>query len=549
MGIGKLRICASLCRVAIDFVDNGRFSYSSAETDGFVKIVNKNLIDTTYNLYKEGKYRTMVGPCIAHTGVIYENLSSNLNDAVTRLTSVRKPEVPGLDADLRAAQIRNLRRLHPLEGYLTEVIDTCCDDCDTFESFKSYAYSPHEKRAIRIKAYLEIIDLGMFNNGCFIKIVTGKLKLDEWAKNGKKARLVVDLTVVGSLLAGWIINKIKHRMAEMPFRHAGGVAEFVIPDPKNLQNVFTNLNTPQGVYFPYSSDDSCFSAVVDEEIRRFDVDISSCDTSHTPAIFQLLVDSAKNRPFIQDLLRLAVQQCTLPMKLKDPTRKENRILIRCLVACLFSGSTLTTLINNIANLSIFSSVMHLYRMPDFDPETDIARAAALMGYLVTVDNTHHLEQVTFLKHFGSVKDGSTAVSLALGVPFRVLGVVKGDLPGRGDIIQRTHAWNASVIKCFVHAGSNTVLDMLRQKFSGNTTGASDKYALRTLSYVLAQMLDHQKLETHHVSDDALCRRYSCTVHDIDEFRQLYQAAAPQTVTRSTFSDKVLSMDYSLGIPD
>ena len=125
-----------------------------------------------------------------------------------------------------------------------------------------YADVPHPKRKLRLQAALEIVENNLFTlrsrrkRLLLIKKVCTKFKPMEWAKPGKFGRNIVDLSVVGSLLAGFTYDRLKSYMTT--FRYRG--TRFVKSTNYDLLTpAFQSLINPDPYSFCYFSDDSSFS--------------------------------------------------------------------------------------------------------------------------------------------------------------------------------------------------------------------------------------------------------------------------------------------------
>lgn len=497
-------------------------------------------------VYKTPAYRTLFGPIFAHSARVYEETPGNVDRALTRLTACRLENdrlSPDFENNMRERQAAFLRRrcakrlAHALRHHYRNNLDDCSDDFDL--KFFEYACAPHPKRKLRMKAAQDLILLNLFTHETFVTSVKGKFKKYEFAKNGKYPRLIVDMGVLASLLGGYAAMFAKHAMETFTYS-SSCVSKFVgCPSPDMLTDVFRNLITPVVSYFCYFSDDSCFAARCSDGIFRCNLDISTCDGSHTAELFEFIRQSLPLGSQLSSYLRRSMAQLLLPMRVNSPHTSEF-INLKPLEETLYSGSTLTTLVNNYANLLIHQSISRI----DFTQLTvkqagaAILRAANDTGYVVTLadcSEDHRLLQ--FLKH------SPTAAGepyLNLGVILRTLGQCKGDLPGRSvdGITARASAFNSSLMLGFRHSGDHAVKDILTEKLSLPTNGPLFANYLLETTY---------NCDRRHVtvSDDDICSRYSIDSAEWTEFLDMLGGISSRLHQRLSCRaiDKIFALDY------
>lgn len=398
---------------------------------------------------EDGAYRTMFGPSVSHNGVVYCNCNNCVSLAFRRLTSVRKPEEKGLDQLLTINQnifvlthqwwFDRLRNLY--EPYFQEY-----DSME--ESARLHHADPHAKRLLRVQAWKELQEAGDEPTRLWLTKVWYKLKSDEIAKPGKVPRMIGDLGVAASLQGFYLTKLLKEAQSSEPILINGGRMEFIsTPNPWKLERVFTRLLSPEGrFYFAYFSDDSCLSLRIGSRTLTFNLDISKCDASHGPAAFDSY--STLFPTAIQDDALRLIEQCRLPIEIRSRAGKEKVILLPK-GPKLYSGSTLTTGINNNANTTIALSISEHHFDPDStvaEVEAGIIAASAKAGYLLSVEYCPNPEDIQFLKN-SPVYDveGVLRPLLNIGVLLRASGSCKGDLPGKGDLQVRAKDFQAAII--------------------------------------------------------------------------------------------------------
>jgi hypothetical protein len=413
---------------------------------------------------------------------------------------------------------------------------------------------PHIKRRIRIEAYNELLDSKALFHPLWVKQVVYKLKKDEWAKPNKYARMIGDLGVAASLQGFRVIDFMKVAEANEPIVVNGIETQFIkAPQQAVLREVFAKLiNPPLRGYFCYFSDDSCFSVRVNKVVYRFNLDISSCDASHTPSLFQALRDTTPDVAS-NDMQRL-IDQMKLPIKIRSVSNPKNTVLLKSKDGepHLYSGSTLTTRINNLANQLISLSLSntdfnhcHSYS----DVVTVIKTAAMDVGYIVSCQVASEYSHIQFLKHSPVYDvDGHLQPLLNLGVLLRSSGTCHRDLPGRGDLRERARLFQQLLLTGMYSNISFPLIDLMRKSVIGASPSIRDQ---KWIDHKLQPLLQYKvcdNIEPFTVTHEESMRRYShlATEHDFFELLQDYGNGTYGTVIANIAANAILTMDYSLG---
>lgn len=378
----------------------------------------------------DNSYYTHGGPCASHNGLLYGNDNSNVREGTTRLTKSRLPVDPEAEGRFRSNQktfveghsglIRMLRERY--EPHFFEYLGTELEA-------EFHHDDPHEKKDLRIQSWKDILDHNVLHDEIWNLPGTYglyKMKVFEIAKPDKTARMIADLGCPASLQGFRIAEFMKNAMFNEPFLYEGGSIEFCKePSPWSLAEIFKKLIDPPGrFYFVYFSDDACLSVRVNGEVLRYNVDISSCDASHTESLFDMYVKI--HPPHHQrDAVKL-VSQCRQPLTIVDLYNKKRKITLEPKEPRLYSGVTITTIVNNLANVLIAVSIAE----SDISSGEDVISAAAKAGYIVTCENCANWHELQFLKH-SPVLDtsGDLRPLLNIGVLLRLSGTAKGDYPG------------------------------------------------------------------------------------------------------------------------
>lgn len=479
-------------------------------------------------------YRTCYGPTFVHNGLIFARTNRCLTYAATRLLGARKDCNGNTHEDLCAAQKEFITRHkkiltdygHILCQHIEEKYDNLVD------SVVRLVREPHPKRKLRIAAFRELLETNNISSEVWFREVLGNVKGEEWAKPMKYPRLVNDLTTAASLLGASATHIMKDCMAAKPLWHNGGVAIFVSsPNHAVLTSVFDLLINASHPVFIYFSDDACFATTINGKRLMCNLDISTCDGSHTNSLFQTLTMVTRGK--LRQLMRRLIQQCKQPLKLK--TRKgRHTAKYRPREPVLYSGSTLTTLVNNMANLCIFISVMET-RIGDVG---DIVSAAARAGYNVTCDVCHCPEKLQFLKHSPCSFNGHYRPVLNAGVILRLSGVCKRDLPGRKkeSMMLRANRFQRSLMNCFKNSPRHPLIDALTP-----TDSTEVIHDFKSGHYIL----DHTVSDiVFDVPIEHFSRRYDITVHDYEELCN-YSRFGFGYFIRCRASHAMLKLDYGL----
>ena len=447
--------------VLYDFRLNGRkFKFSGILP--FSEIESKNT------------YMTHFGPCVhVKNRVVYGATVHNYSSMLLRIIGGR---------DLEETKTKNNKFISPnighrglfrtLDSYFRKIKRNLSKYLDALGDNITEqiicACSPHVKRDLRIKAIRELVAKGELLNSLFMKDIKGKIKIPEFAKAGKKPRLIGDFTCPGSLLAGFLIPCIKAAFSE-PIIIEGSRFRFVYStDSETLDSIFTECQESIYNEFIYFSDDMCCCIKNNGEPRWFNLDISSCDASNGTGVFERLHWFFDQHVEHDQLLTRAILQCQQRLVIHHPNKSVKEVITaKCKLPIEFSGTQLTTALNNIAASSIVVSISkHIGRSAiNFDQFGEIvARAALAVGYEVTIDPCRSLSDVQFLKHsFYQSEDGVKSF-VNLGPIFRSMGTCWMDLPYNrklGETLQgAAHFRNWSVLQGYAHSGLSPILDHL-----------------------------------------------------------------------------------------
>jgi len=518
------------------------------------------------NGHPRGSYRTCFGPSFLHHGAILQANNTNLAVGFARrMCAIRAPEKPGLHSWLLGQQHRffALADTQALLGTLRELYTPMFD---TFQGALTEARlhhaDPHQKRAARLQAWRDLNTGGgrpqvHLGDRLWLQRIIFKCKTDEWAKPGKPIRGIGDLGTPASLQGCVVTSLLKDAMAAKPLRLERGVIEFCkAPDHSNLTRIFAQLLQPEGdTHFVYFSDDSCFSVRVQSNVYTFNVDIKTCDASHTPAIFKALLQIIPTG-LPREAMQVLVEQCDLPVLIRNldappggkPLREQ--VLLKAPCTKLFSGSTITTVLNNLANICIgyclstqdYSACNNVKDVADI-----VERAAAIAGYIVTIEPCHDYSDVQFLKHSPVIDtEGRLQPMLNPGVLFRASGICKGDLPGSGSWEDRAAWFQAGLIQGMYPRTDCVFLDLMRAAV--DIPRRCPNRTQRSIDLEVAKLTAHKVIDDDRprfrVTLEEFFRRYRLVAYELEEMR-LIATYGTGWAHATTGTDKVLMKDYGL----
>lgn len=550
---------------------------------GELKFPDPDEIEQHTAFRPDGTYRTLFGPCIAHSGLVNCNCDHCMSLALRRLTALREASPDRIQTAIRAGlnpaeistlcdsyddllrtnQAAYLPKIHGLLADLKRQYGSDMPDFSNVEEMaRLYHADPHPKQKLRIRAFQELNESGEIFKHLWLRKALIKFKKDEIAKNGKKPRSIVDLGVSASLQGFMATRWMKYAMERHPLVTPRGSIEFVSsPRVDVLKRVFDQLLSPEeSSYMVYFSDDSCYSFRHRGKLYRYNLDIAGCDASHGPAIFDALLRITPDA--LLPCMRILVDQCMVPITIVSTSsrrRDGKRLSIRGYFdgPTLFSGSTITTLINNLANL-LLGHRLSLVTLDDRDyTDTELNDIFSLaleeVGYVVTgftsKEKCHVPEDLQFLKYSPALDvQGDYWPVLNFGVWLRASGTCRGDLPGGKNepIEQRAKSFQyallqgmfprlqAPLIRNFKEAAKPD--DLLSRTYQQSTT---------RVAYDLSHKVEDSEHPDLLFDDDAIMARYQLTPSEYQDLTEFSRAGFGIHACMS-FADKILRKDYGLG---
>ncbi len=538
------------CTVKKKHIDNNKFNVVSGKEfygpDGlhFPDIYHK----------ADGTYRSIFGPVCYHSAVIYARNDYNMALALRRQTNAREPELEGLDRWLRQNGTRFIKTSTPLATFIeklrVDITMRVAEIKDYSDLLADYVHEPHPKRNERVCEYQRQLDTTGCDHETFVQFVTGAVKKAEHAKYGKYARLFVSMGPAAIFAGGFMMRYLKESFYHVTTDDG---LEFVPgPNAAYLQPAFERfLNTPD-IHLLYFSDDSVLAVQCTDGLWTGELDFSSCDMSHVDELFELFISIGSYDQRLQDRLIALVKQCRAAIKIKSCTNfKDLCVLLQPLMAVLYSGSSLTTVINNLAEVVLFSSIKSVLPPLEQRYKANIKElvhfASQRCGYIVTCVEALYIEELTFLKYFPCIVGGQVTFCLSLGVILRTIGSCWGDLPGSGDIDSRAYRWNQMIVRAFIDAGQNSIVRVLSDMF--NAEIALNYRTEQELARRLAKVLPYDGVMKSllPIADIHIARRYRVDTSEVQFLcLQLLDSVHYRNAhLRSGFTDMIFEKDYGL----
>lgn len=515
------------------------------------------IVPLIMSVRKSQFYRLKTGITFSHSGVVYRESDYSIVTALPRLMAFDRDyykiergvvvpdiltEFDVIDRQDVFSRTRVWRRF--LKNFTAD-FDTYYDThfCDWFDKQFDYPNIPHPKRRLRVAAKDDIERrLGWLHLNS--SKITSKLKTGEWAKFNKKARNICDIGVEGSLVAGVCCEFLKKFMTSFVYRGDGVCSFHGSPERSDLRNMFSDLWNPRRrVNLHYFSDDSCLSVICTDGVYRCNMDVASADSSHYQPIFDALIETVENKNYYTNCMRRCIQQLTQVLHVKDCLGRTIS-KVKPEMPVLYSGSTLTTLVNNFSQLFMFAKLSRLPRnLTVAEAEKLIPVYMSQIGYSVTVQKVERIEDFQFLK-FSCGSDYEPFINLG---PFiRMLGWSKRDIPravpgGRRDTLKvRSEKFEYSKILGYRGMGRSSLYDLLAAKYNhySGVQSRLDRFHVIDGCSRVPDSVVMARYRLTHVEWYGLLD----TVNDLslNEFRYHH--------IRHSAIDKIMEVDYGYGRP-
>jgi hypothetical protein len=541
--------------VAINWEDNGLFKDFRYNRVGF-KYEGKLPFKTWMSNKEYDGYDTFFGPFAACPWSTYKKSPANLQSAFLRLSSARENE-----EFLQRQQSKNLRvrgrrfnrflrsRLGRVKELITWYFGQLGDNW--VETIKS-AVARHPKRELRKRAILNLVGMGASLDTIFMERVQGKVKVPEFAKPGKKPRLIGDFSTEGSLVCGFLVPIVKAAFIEDALSSQDADYMFIgSAKPAEIDHGFqVLLESEKKLRHIFHSDDSSISIGLNGVDYPFNVDISSCDAGNGKPVFDVLEWLCSGSAYFVTNFQKAIKQCTRKLVLRNPFMPGEVVTCKPTRPTEFSGTQLTSILNNIASFSIGLRIeyemrrkqnLHASQLRDM-----IIRCANAVGHNVTVEPCDRIEKIQFLKYSPTVIDGRVTSFMNVGVLLRAIGHTDGDLPGRTGpkktgVWERARAFVGSVTNGFKNGGENTIFRTLADKYPL----PKGKWSKHFEAKVLARKPYLENAPGRGViPDSAILNRYGLESADIMRICDMIRASDVGYSFHDPAVRKIMSVDYS-----
>jgi len=514
-----------------------------------------------FTIFETGRYKTVGGPFYGNNLCYPCSGPVGLSQALLRLVGIRKPGQVGYDEVLRENQRiffeDNLCEIDKFQADLRSRVILVFPDRDPITLIQEWAECPHPKRLMRVRAFEDWQAAGMpMVNGVRNDLVECKVKTCEFLAS-HKPRMVGDLGVTAAMMGGWMMDYFKNSMK------AGYTADclemffMATPDLASLKHAFTRILYDGSVYICiyYFSDDVICRIQCSDGCLISNADISACDGSHGTPLMHSLEEFMTScvPPAARRFVRLLFEQLECDFVVAPPKQRSERVRVKTNgVARLYSGSVLTTLMNNYAvnmagvklNLIMRDQLEKHGCLPTMvEAKGMLAAAFAGVGYILEVDDSPTMEprRLQFLKHSPAFVDGEVVPYLNLGVLFRGFGTVDGDYGGKRvlGITERIRRQNAGVVMSRIHAGEHVISEAFRLAFPakpGDTV---------VLSGSVHEVYDQRALDMKRIPSSELALRYSLSEAEIEHVAEVVRQSCAGMLIYVPAVARFLELDYGI----
>jgi len=488
------------------------------------------------------EYRTVFGPHFRTNTQMYHCNNDGIRGAVRRITSTREPENIGLHDTLIENQRGIVGRLGDVlvdwkNWFRNNLSFVTSSKFDATTERNLWCYKTHPKKQLRIAAKMQLIQYGC-NKHNRVKRVEYKCKSGELLPPNKYLRAIGDLTTPGSTALGYYMDWVKECF-EKEYTVGNSQCVFVkTPDHDKLQNVFNKLMYQQGLFFCFFSDDSCLSVECSDGRLMANLDISACDGSNFSPVFEILKDvMTVDSRYVQDI-KDGFKQCMKPCVVHSEDWSE-KVILTPTEHVLYSGSVLTTSINNMANTLIFLHLIRLLNGRTLLKEQVkrlIVQASSESGFILKVDECADYSDLQFLKHSPALVNGVVIPYLNIGTMLRGFGTCVGELPGKSKLglNLRARIFNSDVVKSYKHVGEHAVHDAF------NVHIIKKSFGLIIDPSATWRSTNH--FETR-IPTSELCKRYKFKDVEMEELCHIIGSAMIGQRISSKLIDCIMNKDY------
>jgi hypothetical protein len=490
-------------------------------------------------------YKSVFGPCFHSNTVLTNSGNDGLCGAIRRITAMRRPEIPGyhqmlIDKQYEAVDLYENEILEWTTLFQERLRNILIDQPGPDELRQLWTHQAHAKKKLRVKTEEEFDQVGKADLPEEVTHISYKTKPGEFLAQGKHTRAVGDLGPLLTLVLAYFMDFIKAVFAErFTFNHVE-LQHIKKPEKELLKEMYDELIHPIGGVFKYYSDDSCFGCECLDGTFMSNIDISQCDGSNYNPVFDILEEAMKVDERYENDIISCFEQLELPFKIVSADRTQSAVFVPRMAGerkqrILYSGSVLTTSVNNMANTLIAIAISRNYhpRMMKADIPAMIVAAAESVGFRVKIDVCHTYHDLQFLKTSPAMVSGKIVPYQNLGAWLRGFGMFTGDVPGSSKIplIDRCRIFNSDVVKSRVHSGDHIIHEAFKSHIVNATLSQPD-----TFNMLVGE--DHTFIPT-----DELALRYKVSVSSLEELASQIVDMQVSEKLWSPVLDSIFSKDY------
>lgn len=241
--------------------------------------------------------------------------------------------------------------------------------------------------------------------------------------------------------------------------------------------------------------------------------------------------------YMRSDIQALIDQCTLPIRIRSCIHPKMSVVLRPKFPHLYSGSTMTTPVNNVASITLGYALT----LPAIIDEKAFVDSAASCGYKITGVEPVPFHELQFLKHSPTFVGGQLHALINFGVFLRASGTIKGDYPGRGPLVPRMRSFQKALIAGVYPYVSCPFVDAMRKTFAA----AQDSKESQTyVADLMKRKVVSLERKTIRLTDAEFFQRYQPTAVDLSD-AHLFATSDVCTSSNFPFFSRVLELDYQL----
>jgi hypothetical protein len=516
------------------------------------------------------KRKTMFGPFVGMNAVIHDNTAYGVGRMLSRHFKVKIPESKADQDEIGNLAFYGIRvddknfdqylRDNQKDLYLScsqKVTDAVVGQIgdhnymyDLIDASILLSLEPHIKMMLRQGAVKLMKMNGKWVCKLWTETVEWKMKYIEIAKANKDPRVIVDCGVENSLPRVHFANSFKEHTKFKTMIFGRVLVKYApassLIDLNEVFELVCNDDNVQDITIINSSDDAIICFRHNGVWKRFNVDISSNDSSHSWFTFYFYsLVSGMNEDQYQNLLAVMGSDFVVKNPSKGPDGKTETMVFKTLEGLLPSGIGDTTVSNNCVYLFL-AYILNEYLILGFEPRIELLTLAGFkMGFRFSYQFIETLGDMQYLKYSPIMLKGKIMAMPNLGTLLRYSGGCEGDIQTGGF---PTWTKGDYRVKC---AYAQSLL----------TYGFFKKFLYLPLVYTLCPYYDYLSRNQHKLSRyeevssdiqpqlivgrEQFYSRYDVSDTDIDEFEGLFRNAGAGDCIFCHLIDVVLEKDYGI----